>query len=113
MAPGEIWIARFPFGGSAGFKMRPIVLLTGPVGTVPEFLAAYVSSAIPNPLLPSDIVIDPSLSENAPCNLSLKSVIRLHKLATVHRRDIAPQLEHLSTVTWLDVMNRLRTLLNL
>src|SRR5438874_10005978 len=113
MAPGEIWIARFPFGGSAGYKMRPIVLLTGPIGTVPEFMTAYMSSAIPNPLLSSDIVIDPSLSENALTNLPLRSVIRLHKLATVHRRDIARQLGTLPTATWLDVEKRLRTLLNL
>ncbi len=34
----EIHLASFPFGGSAGMKLRPVLLLTGPVGSVPEVL---------------------------------------------------------------------------
>ena len=59
MSPGEIHLARFPMGGRGGMKVRPVLLLTGPVGPVPEVLAAYISSALPPAQLPSDILLDP------------------------------------------------------
>jgi hypothetical protein len=40
--PDEIYLASFPFGGSAGMKLRPVPLLTGLVGSVPEVLIAYM-----------------------------------------------------------------------
>ena len=33
MGPDEIHLASFPFGGSAGMKLRPVLLLTGPSGS--------------------------------------------------------------------------------
>jgi hypothetical protein len=59
MRPGEIYLARFPFGDFPGMKLRPVLLLTGAVGSVPEVLFSYISSAIPSQLLPSDLVLDP------------------------------------------------------
>ena len=47
MAPSEVSLAAFPFGGSVGMKVRPVLLLTGPLGPVPEVLVAYISSVIP------------------------------------------------------------------
>src|SRR6059058_3689609 len=86
MRPGEIYLANFPFGAGGGAKLRPVLLLTGPVGTVPEILVAYISSVIPPQLLPSDIVIDPGTPDHATTNLKTVSVLRLHKLATIHQR---------------------------
>ena len=40
MSPGEVHLASFPFGGTVGAKVRPILLLTGSLGTVPEVLVA-------------------------------------------------------------------------
>src|SRR2546422_19924 len=59
MQPGEIFLAQFPFGDVAGMKLRPVLLLTGQVGPVPEVLVAYISSVMPTQPLPSDLVIDP------------------------------------------------------
>ena len=50
MRPGEIYLAKFPFGDVPGMKLRPVLLLTAPVGTVPEVLVAYVSSVVPTRL---------------------------------------------------------------
>ena len=63
MKPGEIFLAQFPFGDVAGMKLRPVLLLTGSVGPVPEVLVAYISSVMPVQLLLSDLVIDPSKPE--------------------------------------------------
>jgi len=111
--PDEIYLANFPFGGSAGMKLRPVLLLTGPVGSVPEVLVAYISSVIPSPLLPSDLVLDPATAEHASTNLKTKSVVRLHKSATIHSRSIVRHLGVLSPNTAAEDDGKLRVLLNL
>ena len=59
MRPGEIYLAQFPFGDVAGMKLRPVLLLTGTVGPIPEVLVAYISSVVPAQLLASDLLLDP------------------------------------------------------
>ena len=65
MRPDEICLASFPFGDAPGTKLRPVLLLTPPLGTVPEVLTAYISSVVPPELLPTDVVLDPSDAEHA------------------------------------------------
>ena len=60
MRPGEIYLAQFPFGDVPGMKLRPVLLLTGPIGAIPEVLVAYISSIIPAQLLATDVLLDPS-----------------------------------------------------
>jgi hypothetical protein len=88
-------------------------LLTGPVGTVPEILAAYISTAIPPTLLPSDLLIDASQPDFASTNLAQISILRLHKVATIHKRDAVRQIGVFSPVAMQQVEARLRNLLNL
>lgn len=38
-------------------KLRPVLLLTTPIGPVPEILVAYISSVMPSPLLASDLIL--------------------------------------------------------
>jgi mRNA interferase MazF len=113
MSPDEICLASFPFGGSARMKLRPVLLLTGPVGNVPEVLVAYISSVIPSTLLPSDVVLDPANKVHASTNLKTKSVLRLHKLATIHTRNVLRHLGSLSPATGAEVDAKLRTLLSI
>jgi mRNA-degrading endonuclease toxin of MazEF toxin-antitoxin module len=113
MVPGEIYLADFPFGDGGGSKLRPVLLLTGPVGTVPEVLAAYISSVVPPALLPSDIVLNPAMPEYASTNLKTTSVVRLHKLATIHQRSVVRFLGVVSTKTRGEIDAKLRTLLGL
>ena len=42
MQPGEIYLAYFPFGDVPGMKIRPVLLLTGARGSIPEVLVAYL-----------------------------------------------------------------------
>ena len=84
MRPGEIYLAQFPFGDVPGMKLRPVLLLTGAVGSVPEVLVSYISSVIPSQLLPSDLVVDPAIPEFRSTDLKTLSALRLHKLATIH-----------------------------
>ena len=113
MNPDEVYLANFPSGGSTGMKLRPVLLLTAPVGSVPEVLVAYISSVMSSPLLPSDVILDPATAEHASTNLKTKSVVRLHKLATIHSRNVVRHLGSLSPTTASEVDDKLRTLLRL
>jgi mRNA-degrading endonuclease toxin of MazEF toxin-antitoxin module len=113
MTPGEIYLANFPFGGGTGMKLRPVLVLTHPLGTVPELLVAYISSVIPGTLLQTDVLLDPAQPEHAGTKLKAVSVLRLHKLATIHRRSIVRYIGRISSSVATDVANRLRTMLNL
>ena len=84
MSPGEICLASFPFGDIAGMKLRPVLVLAGPIGPIPEVLVAYISSVLPTALMPNDLVMDPAGPEFRSTNLKTASVLRLHKLATIH-----------------------------
>src|SRR5437763_7141984 len=81
MKPGEIYLARFPFGDVPGMKLRLVLLLKGPVGAIPEILVAYISSVTPPQLLPSDLIIDPMAEEFESTHLKVVSTLRLHKRA--------------------------------
>jgi mRNA-degrading endonuclease toxin of MazEF toxin-antitoxin module len=113
MGPGEIHLASFPFGGTVGAKPRPVLLLTGPLGTVPEVLAAYMTTVIPAALLPTDILIDPTQPQYSTSNLKQVTLLRLHKLATIHDSNVFRHLGHVSAATWGDVEAKLRMLLRL
>jgi len=93
MRPGEICLASFPFGDTAGMKLRPVLVLAGPIGPIPEVLVAYISSVLPPGLMPSDLVLDPARPEFRSTNLKTASVLRLHKLATIHGSMIVRHLD--------------------
>jgi mRNA-degrading endonuclease toxin of MazEF toxin-antitoxin module len=68
---------------------------------------------MPPTLLATDIVVDPAAPEHASTHLKAVSVIRLHKLATIHRRSVVRFLGTLSPAASADVASKLRTLLGL
>jgi mRNA interferase MazF len=113
MSPGEIYLAQFPFGDVPGMKLRPVLLLTGAVGSIPEVLAAYISSVVPPQLLASDIVLDPNRPEFSGTHLKVVSVLRLHKLATIHCSSLARHLGAIDPPVRDLLSARLRALLGL
>jgi len=111
MRPGEICLASFPFGDTAGMKLRPVLLLAGPIGPIPEVLVAYISSVVPAALMASDLVLDPAKAEFRCTNLKTASVLRLHKLATIHGSMIVRHLGDLPQSQKPTVAAKLRDLL--
>ena len=78
----------------------------------------------PSPLQPNPNILWPCHSSKNPFPSSFhqqilvktrkkKSVLRLHKLATIHESSLARQLGRLSPNLWNDVEQRLRVMLNL
>jgi mRNA interferase MazF len=113
MRPGEIYLAAFPFGDVPGMKLRPVLLLTASVGSIPEVLVAYISSVIPAELLPSDLILDPALPEFRDSHLKVASALRLHKLATIHCSSLVRRLGKINSPEQAIVAARLRRLLGL
>ena len=111
MRPGEIYLARFPFGDVPGMKLRPGLLLTGSLGSVPEVLVAYISSVVPSQPLPSDLVVDPTKPEFQTTHLKVVSVVRFHKLATIHVSSLARSLGVLAASHQANVAAKLKALL--
>jgi mRNA-degrading endonuclease toxin of MazEF toxin-antitoxin module len=113
MLPGEIYLAKFPFGDVPGMKLRPVLLLTAPVGATPEVLVAYISSLVPGRLLPSDLILDPTVPEYRSTNLKTISTLRLHKLATIHCSSLARYLGVLNPAAYATVTSKLKQFLQL
>jgi mRNA-degrading endonuclease toxin of MazEF toxin-antitoxin module len=59
------------------------------------------------------ILLDPATPEHASTNLKTASVLRLHKLGTIHARSVVRRLGAISPATMAEVDHKLRTLLNL
>jgi mRNA interferase MazF len=113
MRRGEIYIGQFPFGDAAKTKWRPVLLLTGTVGLIPEVLVAYISSKIPHTLLESDLLMDPATTQFQSTRLKRPSVLRLHKLATLHSSSLVSYLGSLDPVHRPVISLKLRALLEL
>jgi mRNA interferase MazF len=113
MRAGEIFLAEFPYGDIPVMKVRPVLLLTGLVGPIPEVLVAYISSVIPTRLLPSDLVLDPDKAEFSSTKLKCVSALRLHKLATIHSSSVSRRLGQLDAGQRSVVAGKLRALLAL
>jgi mRNA interferase MazF len=110
MVPGEIYLANFHFTESTGVNLRPVLLLTPPIGPVPEVVVAYITSVPPEVPLPSDLVIHPSQPDGLGTNLKTTSVIRLHKVATIHAWSLVRYLGKLHPETFNEVGARVRAL---
>lgn len=113
MRPGEIYLARFPFGDAPEMKLRPVLLLTALIGAIPEVLVGYISSVIPAQLLPTDLLLDPKDLEFGSMGLKTASVLRLHKLATIHYSSLVRYLGVADPETLEVVKEKLKALLNL
>ena len=111
MQRGDIFLGTFPFGEGAGAKLRPLLLLTDPVGIGIEVVAAYISSVIPASLLPSDILLD--VVQQPAMRLKVVSVLRLHKIGTIHRSSLQRRLGSIDSLTQQQVDSRLRAILKL
>jgi mRNA-degrading endonuclease toxin of MazEF toxin-antitoxin module len=113
MQPGEIYLARFPFGDVPGMKLRPVLLLTVTIGSIPEVLVAYISSVLPAQPLASDLILDPTQPAFRTTNLKVPSALRLHKLATIHSSSLARHLGVLESDQRSMVATKLKALLGL
>lgn len=113
MKPGDLYLGQFPFGDAPGMKLRPVLLLSNGTGLLGEVLVAYISSVVPPDHLGTDMLLDPEVDADRDTNLKVRSVVRLHKLATIHRSSLVRFLGRMSPARFAEAQATLRLWLQL
>ncbi len=106
----KIFVAPFPFGDLSAKKTRPVLCLTDIIGKYEELVVAYVTTKIPSPLLPTDILLTSNDRDFKQTKLLFDSTIRLHKLLTLPKDIIIGALGELSSRRIEDVEKKLALL---
>ena len=57
MTKGKIVLVPFPFDDLSAAKVRPAVSLTDPIGSHRHLVLAFISSQIPDVVIPTDLVL--------------------------------------------------------
>src|SRR5262252_370844 len=84
---GSVVLLRYPFTDLTGAKVRPALVLT-PDHLLPrleDVLCLFISAAMPDDLLPTDFVLEPGHPSFPTTGLKRRSVLRMHKLALLHK----------------------------
>ena len=84
---GSVVFIRYPFTDLTGAKVRPALVVT-PNHLLPrleDVLCLFISSVMPDDLLPTDFVLEPTHPSFPTTGLKRRSVLRMHKLALLHK----------------------------
>ena len=106
----RVVLVPFPFDDLSATKVRPAVCLTNPIGKQRHVVLAFITSAVPPHLEPTDMLFDPSHPDFARTGLRVRSALRLHRMVTVSATIILRQLGALTANYQAQVQQRLRTL---
>ena len=93
LARNDLVLVTFPFTDLSGSKVRPGLVAGQPVGD--DVIIAFVSSRVGAVDTRSDYLLEPTDPEFGATGLKAASVIRLGKLATLHRRLVPRRLGRL------------------
>ncbi len=110
MIRGKVILVRFPFDDFSASKVRPVVCLINPIGSYRHVVPAFISSTIPNDLLETDLMLDPSYDDFAGTGLKVPSTLRLYRLMTVTASIFQRELGELSSRIIGEVNNKLKKL---
>jgi len=97
----DVVIARFPFVGGAGSKVRPAVVVQCDRLNVKidnTLLAMITSNTRLVGVEPTQFLIDPTSVEGACSGLRIASAVKCENLATVQHRDIVATIGQLSPI---------------
>ncbi len=106
----RVVLVPFPFDDFSGSKVRPAVCLTDAVGVHRHVVLAFITSAVPSRLEPTDVLLDPGSPDFAHLGLRVRSALRLHRMVTVSTTIIQRQLGVLTPNLQAQVQQRLHTL---
>jgi mRNA interferase MazF len=95
---GSVILVRYPFTDLSGSKIRPAIIITPTrfLSESPDVLCAFISSSLPDPVLPSDIIINSSDSGFSHTGLKRTSVLRTHKLVLLSKALVYSKLGDIS-----------------
>lgn len=84
MLKNKIVLLPFPFDDFSVLKVRPVVCLIDLIGKHQQLVVAFITSQIPEDILPTDLVIGTDHPEFSITGLKVSSTVRLHRLMTVN-----------------------------
>ena len=113
MIKGKIVLVPFPFDDLSTHKVRPSVCLTNSIGPHDHVILAFISSRIPQDLLPTDIVLDSGQPEFAATGLHVTSTLRLHRLMTASSSLFKRELGMLPSAIQTEILRKLSLLFEL
>jgi mRNA-degrading endonuclease toxin of MazEF toxin-antitoxin module len=112
---GSVVLIRYPFTDLTSAKVRPALVLT-PDHLLPrleDVLCLFISSAMPAEPLPTDFVLEPGHASFLNTGLKRCSVLRMHKLALLHKALVLRVLGEGDQPLLHEVNQRLRLALGL
>jgi mRNA interferase MazF len=112
---GSVILVRFPFTDLSGSKIRPAIIITPTkfLAESDDVLCAFISSSLPDPLLPSDIIMNSYDSDFSRTGLKRTSVLRTHKLVLLSKRNVFAKLGDISSGFEKQMNDRLKIALGL
>lgn len=110
MIKGKIILVPFPFDDFSGTKVRPAICLTNETGFYNHVVIAFISSQIPQSLEASDLLLEKKDKDFIATGLSVDSVIKLHRLATIPKNLIKRQLGVISETHQAEINHKLKAL---
>jgi mRNA interferase MazF len=112
---GSVVLIRYPFTDLTGAKVRPALVLTPDhlLSRLEDVLCLFISSMVPEELLPTDFVLEPGHVSFPNTGLKGRSVLRMHKLALLHKAPVLRVLGEGEQVLMHEVNQRLRLALGL
>lgn len=110
MIKDSIVLVPFPFDDFSTLKVRPSLCLTNAIGKFDQVIIAFISSKVPDEILDTDIVLQKGTSKWEGSGLSVDSVIRVHKIATISKSLILRKLGTLNPEVKQEVTSRLKTI---
>jgi mRNA interferase MazF len=94
---GSVVLVQYPFTDLTGSKVRPAVIIS-PIKYLTktnDVLCAFISSSLPDPILPSDIIISSATTNFHKIGLKRTSVLRAHKLVLLSKKLVYSKLGEL------------------
>jgi mRNA interferase MazF len=112
---GSVVLIRYPCTDLTGAKVRPALVLT-PDHLLPrleDVLCLFISSAMPEEILPTDFMLNPEHPAFLKTGLKRRSVLRMPKLALLHKALVLRILGEGEQPLMHEVNQRLRLALGL
>ena len=112
---GSVVLIRYPFTDLTGAKVRPALVLTPDqlLLRMDDVLCLFISAVMPDDLLPTDFVLEPGHPSFPPTGLKRRSVLRMYKLALLHKALVLRVLGEGDPLLMHEVQQRLRVALGL
>jgi mRNA interferase MazF len=106
LARSDVVLVSFPFTDLTGQKLRPALVIGRPSGD--DLIVAFISSRVGAIDAHTEVLLEPGDPEFADSGLRVPSLVRLGKIATLHRRLVQRRLGQIGPRTKAAVARSLR-----